>query len=100
MKNANLGASLFYFLAKVPKVKLITQSLNLQEICWCPLLYLFVAKGLFHLDSRYLAQILVQLHFEPVSLVLALEATEPVTQMTVELINNHLISVVVEILLN
>ena len=41
----------------------------------------------------------VQSHFELVSLVLALEATdlvsepEPVTQMTVELINNHLISV-------
>ena len=42
-------------------------------------------------------QILVQSHFELVSSVLALEATElvsePVTQMTVELINNHLISV-------
>ena len=41
--------------------------------------------------------ILVQSHFELVSLVLALEATEPVsepvTQMAVELINNHLISV-------
>ena len=39
----------------------------------------------------------VQSHFELVSLVLALEATEPVsepvTQMAVELINNHLISV-------
>ena len=39
----------------------------------------------------------VQSHFELVSLVLALEATEPVsemvTQMSVELINNHLISV-------
>ena len=32
-------------------------------------------------------------HFELVSSVLALEATEPVTQMAVELINNHLISV-------
>ena len=44
-------------------------------------------------------QILVRCHFKLVSLVLALEATdlvsepEPVTQMTVELINNHLISV-------
>ena len=40
---------------------------------------------------------LVQSHFELVSLVLALEATEllsePVTQMAVELINNHIISV-------
>ena len=53
--------------------------------------------GLFHLHSRYLAQILVQSHFELVSLVLALEATElvsePLTQMAVELINNHLILV-------
>ena len=39
----------------------------------------------------------VQSHFELVSSVLALEATEPVsepvTQMAVELINNHIISV-------
>ena len=45
----------------------------------------------------YIAQILVQSHFELVSSVLALEVTEPVsepvTQMAVELINNHLISV-------
>ena len=44
-----------------------------------------------------LVQILVQSHFELVSSVLALEATElvsePVTQMAVELINDHLISV-------
>ena len=44
-----------------------------------------------------IAQILVQSHFEPVSSVLALEATEPVfeplTQMAVEMRNNHLISV-------
>ena len=43
------------------------------------------------------AEILVQSHFEPVSLVLALEATEPVsepvTQMAVELTNIHNISV-------
>ena len=48
---------------------------------------------IYILDS----QILVQSHFELVSLVLALEAaepvSEPVTQMAVELINNHLISV-------
>ena len=41
--------------------------------------------------------ILVQSHFKRVSLVLALEATEPVSepvnQMAVELIKNHLISV-------
>ena len=44
-----------------------------------------------------IVQILVQSHFELVSSVQALEATEPVsepvTQMAVELINNHLISV-------
>ena len=41
-----------------------------------------------------IVQILVQTHFDLVSLVLALEATEPVsepvTQMAVELINNQL----------
>ena len=55
------------------------------------------ATGSFILHSRYLVQILVQSHFELVSSVLALEATEPVsepvTQMAVELINNHLTSV-------
>ena len=44
-----------------------------------------------------IVQILVQSHFELVSSVIALEGTapvsEPVTQMAVELINNHLISV-------
>ena len=44
-----------------------------------------------------IVQILVQSHFELVSSVLALEATEllsePVTQIAFELINNHLISV-------
>ena len=44
-----------------------------------------------------IVQILVQSHFEQVSSVLALGGTEPVsesvTQMAVELINNHLISV-------
>ena len=42
-------------------------------------------------------QILVHSHFEIVSSILALDATEPVsepvTQMALELINNHLISV-------
>ena len=48
-------------------------------------------------STFYIVQILVQSHYELVSYVLALEATEPVsepvTQMTVEVINNHLISV-------
>ena len=48
-------------------------------------------------STFYIAQILVQSHLELVSLVLALEATEPVseplTQMAVELISNHLIKV-------
>ena len=38
----------------------------------------------------YIAQILVQSHIELVSSVIALEATEPVTQMAVELINSLL----------
>ena len=50
-------------------------------------------RFIYILDSS----ILVQSHFELVILVLALEETEPVsepvTQMAVELINNHLISV-------
>jgi hypothetical protein len=48
-------------------------------------------------STFYIVQILVYLHFELESWILALEATEPVselvTQMAVELINNHLISV-------
>ena len=48
-------------------------------------------------STFYIAQIIVQSHFELVNSVLALEATEPVsepvTQMAVEMINNHLISV-------
>ena len=44
-----------------------------------------------------MVQILVHSHFDLVSSLLALEATEPesepVTQMALELINNHLISV-------
>ena len=44
-----------------------------------------------------LVKIIVQSHFELISLVLALEATEPVSetvsQMAVEVINNGLISV-------
>ena len=52
---------------------------------------------MFHLHSRHLVQILGQSHFDLVSLILALEATEPasepLTLMAVELINNHLISV-------
>ena len=45
----------------------------------------------------YVVQILVHSHFDLVSLRIALEATEPVsepgTQMVLELINNPLISV-------
>ena len=44
-----------------------------------------------------MVQILAQSHFDLVGLSLALEATEPVselvTEMALELINNHLISV-------
>ena len=44
-----------------------------------------------------IVQILVQSHFELISSVLALEATEPlaepIAELAVELINNHLISV-------
>ena len=47
--------------------------------------------------ARVVVQNLVQSHFEQISSVLGLEATEPVseqvTQMAVELINNDLISV-------
>ena len=47
--------------------------------------------------DKYVVQILVQSHLEIVTLVLVLEATEPVskpvTQMALELINNYLISV-------
>ena len=50
--------------------------------------------GLFHLHSRQVVQILVHSHFDLVSQLLALEATEsvsePVTQTVVELINIHL----------
>ena len=48
-------------------------------------------------STFWIAQILVHLHFELVNLLLTPGATElvsePVTQMAVELINNHLISV-------
>jgi hypothetical protein len=58
-------------------------------------------KHRFVTSTFLIVQILVQSHFELVSFVLALEATEPVselvsepvTQMAAELINNHLISV-------
>ena len=58
---------------------------------------IWVNLGFFYLHSKYVVQILVQSHFDLVSLSLALEATEPVselvTEMALELINNHLISV-------
>ena len=53
--------------------------------------------GSFHLHSRYVVQILVRSHFDLLSWLLALEATEPVSelviQMAVELTNIHIISV-------
>ena len=48
-------------------------------------------------STLWIVQILVHLNFDMISWLLALEATElisePVTQMAPELINNHLISV-------
>ena len=48
-------------------------------------------------STFYIVQILVHSQFELISLPLALEVTEPVsepiTQIALELINNHLISV-------
>ena len=53
--------------------------------------------GSSNLHSRYIVQILVQSHFELESSVLVLEASEPVsepvTEIQIELMNNHLISV-------
>ena len=45
----------------------------------------------FILSTFYIVQILVHSHFDLVSLLLALEATEPVSEMALELINKHLI---------
>ena len=54
----------------------------------------------FHLDFIYVVQILVHSHFKLVSSLLALDATEPISQpvaqMAVEIINIHLISVSVK----
>ena len=76
-----------------PYVALISFSVCIHTVY----MHMQCYVGLFHLHSRYVVQILVQSHFELVSLFLALEATEPVsepvTQMAVELINNHFISV-------
>ena len=71
--------------------------LTMEPSPFCLLLYC-QAYLLKVVSSTFkIAQILVQSHFELVSSVLALDATEPlsepVTQMAVELINNHLISV-------
>ena len=53
--------------------------------------------GSFHLQSRYVVQIRVHSHFELVSSLLALDATEPVsqpvTQMALEIINMPIILV-------
>ena len=76
-----------------PKKKAATQGERLHAF----LSHLVGLKGWFHLRSRYIVQILVQSHFELVRSLLALEATElvsqPVTQMAVEMININLISV-------
>ena len=84
-----------------------TYTVNVLSIKWPKQLFLdpipileirllWQLIGSFHLHS-YIVQILVQSNFEKISLVLALETTElvsePVTKMAVELINNHLISV-------
>ena len=67
------------------------QSKNLNFQLWLDIM--IMGSFIYILDSSNS----IQSHFELVSLVLALEATEPVselvTQMAVELINNHLISV-------
>ena len=48
-----------------------------------------IARGSFHLHSRYLVQILVHSHLDLVSLLVAIEATElvsePVTQTNFEM---------------
>ena len=76
-----------------PKKKAATQGERLHAF----LSHLVGLKGWFHLHSRYIVQILVQSHFELVRSLLALKATEPisqpVTQMAVEMININLISV-------
>ena len=65
------------------------QSKNLNFQLWLDIM--IMGSFIYILDSSNS----IQSHFELVSLVLALEATElviePVTQMAVELINNHLI---------
>ena len=76
-----------------PKKKEALQGERLHAF----LSHLVDLKRCFHLHSRYIVQILVQSHFELVRSLLALEATEPVsqlvTQMAVEMININLISV-------
>ena len=67
------------------------QSKNLNFQLWLDVM--IMGSFIYILDSSNS----IQSHFELVSSVLALEATEPVsepvTQMAFELINNHLISV-------
>ena len=59
-----------------------SQNSTFYYICILCFVYFHFQKyssiGLFHLHSIYIAQILVQSYFEVVSLVLALEATEPI----------------------
>ena len=72
---------------------------NLRFHMWLsPLVNLFYVIWQRLISSTfYIVQLLVQSHFELVSSILALDATEtvsqPVTQMAVEMINIHLISV-------
>ena len=47
----------------------------------------FFHVGWFHLHSRKIVQILAHSHFDLVSSVLALDATEKISEMAVELIN-------------
>ena len=66
-------------------------SVRVSYFFECMFWIAFSDKGLFHLYSRYVVQILVHSHFDLVSWLLAVEATklvsEPLTQMAVELIN-------------
>ena len=73
------------------KVKYISKCILVLKI--------FISEELclqFVSSTFKIVQIIVHSHFELVSSLLALDATEPVsqpvTQMAVELINNHLIS--------
>ena len=78
-------------------VSLISKYAVPVDNCLGLLKLTILTKCCFHLHSKYLVQILVHSHFALVSFLLALEATElvseSVTQIALELINNHFISV-------